>query len=54
MEKNGEIRLGATPPEAASLSEDHTKEAEEKLEDHVTKRLADKVVETLAASKNEQ
>jgi hypothetical protein len=53
MEKNGEIRLGTTPPEGISLSKEHAKEAEEKLEDHVTKRLADKVVETLAASKDE-
>ena len=53
MEKNGEIRVGVTPPESDHLVGDHVKESEEKLEDHITKRLADKVVETLATSEDE-
>jgi len=53
MEKNGEIRLGVTPLEGSVLHGEHVKESEDKLEEHVTKRLADKASETLAASKDE-
>ena len=53
MEKHGEIRLGVTPLEGGVSPREHVKESEDNLEEHVTKRLADKASETLAASKDE-
>jgi hypothetical protein len=53
MEKNGEIRLGVTPLEDVAARGEHVKESEDNLEEHVTKRLADKASETLSASKDE-
>jgi hypothetical protein len=53
MEKNGEIRLGVTPPEMSSIPGDHEKKSAECLADHITKRLADKVLETLTTNEDE-
>ena len=53
MEKNGEIRSGVTPPEACSIADDHEKKSAECLDDHITKRLADKVLETLTTNEDE-
>jgi hypothetical protein len=54
MEKNGEIRLGITPLEEPVGEDEHTKAAEERLEDHITKRIADKCMESISTTDEDE